>query len=415
MLDAFTDGDSPMKNSIRLTLALVAGAVAVPALADETRALSPAAIAAHQASVSTVHADLARLKAAARPATAQSSDTREKAGVKSEFPGVPNASAYRAYPPSCAADPLPDQPSGPTYSKRVNLYARNSAGDARLEPVTVTIWRIACSSSGRLTPYNDDRAKNAMTLLRIDRDSTNSDFYPTFPQLLIDQGNNDYTNPESLVRAAVEPNTVISEAWYDSPILTSTTYVLESYPFGEGYIHKYGYQFYLLVNPNTGDDRDMVEFDIPGYDPNQSSYPDAFAPLPIDGYFATTWYDPAHSGEGIQTQVYVQPNGMRTFFASWFTYDPLGLPFWLVGQGDFRAGDASVTINATYQTGGGFAGNFGGNTTGHPWGTITFSFPNCDQMHFTYSGQTDSQTNGPSGSGTRDWRRLSDVNGMSCE
>ncbi|MBO9661770.1 hypothetical protein [Dokdonella sp.] len=403
-----------MKNSIRLTLALAAGVIALPALADEARTLSSEAIATHQASVAKIHGDLARLKAT-RTTTVESSVAQEKAGTKSQYPGVPAPNAYRAYPPSCAADPLPDQPMGPTISKRVNLYARNDSGQARLEPVTITIWRIACSSAGRVTPYNDDGGKNAMTLLRIDRDSTNSDYYPTFPQLLISQAPNNYTNPESIVRAAVEPNTVISEAWYDSPVLTSTTYVLESYPFGDKYIHYYAYNFFLLVNPNTGNDSDMVEFEVPGYQPTQASYPDAFAPLPIDGYFATTWLDPAHSGEGMQTQVYNNPDGKRTFFASWYTYDPLGMPFWLAAQGNFNPGDASVTTNVTYQTDGGFAGDFLGTLKVHNWGTITFSFPNCDQMHFTYNGQTDAQTNGPGGVGTRDWRRIADVNGMNCE
>lgn len=403
-----------MKNSIRLTLALAAGAIALPALADEARTLSPEAIATHQASVAKVHGDLARLKAT-RTATVDTSVAQEKAGTKSQYPGVPAPNPYRAYPPSCAADPLPDQPLGPTISKRVNLYARNDSGQARIEQVTITIWRVPCSSAGRITPYNDDGGKNAMTLLRIDRDSTNSDYYPTFPQLLISQAPNDYTNPESIVRAAVEPNTVISEAWYDSPVLTSTTYVLESYPFGEQYIHYYAYNFYLLVNPNTGNNSDMVEFEVPGYQPTQASYPDAFKPVPIDGYLATTWFDPAHGGEGMQTQVYVQANGMRTFFTTWYTYDTLGLPFWIVGQGDFRPGDTSVTVNAQYQTGGGFAGNFGSGVDVHPWGTITFSFPDCDQMHFSYTGQSDAQFNVPGGTGTRTWRRLSDMNGMSCE
>ena len=40
------------------------------------------------------------------------------------------ANPYRAYPPSCAADPLPDTPTGPTYSDAgAALHARHANGD----------------------------------------------------------------------------------------------------------------------------------------------------------------------------------------------------------------------------------------------------------------------------------------------
>jgi hypothetical protein len=234
------------------------------------------------------------------------------------------------------------------------------------------------------------------------------------------QGGIDYTQQASLVRVAAEPNTVVSEAPYDSLITTSTTYVLENYPYvGAGYF-TFDDAFTLQLDPKvTG--VSPVDLNILAYNPTPTSYPDAYNPLPIDGYMGTAWYDPAHSGEGILVEVVdnyisatVAPT-TRTFFAAWYTYDQLGLPFWITAQGTFPIGATSVTTPGYYQTGGGFAGNFGSSTTTNVWGTLTFSFPNCAEMDFSFNGQTDAQTNGPGGSGTRTWQRQVDNNGMTCE
>ena len=39
------------------------------------------------------------------------------------------ANPYRAYPPSCLADPLPDTPSGPFTSFQMPLYTRDCGGN----------------------------------------------------------------------------------------------------------------------------------------------------------------------------------------------------------------------------------------------------------------------------------------------
>ena len=180
---------------------------------------------------------------------------------------------------------------------------------------------------------------------------------------------------------------------------------------GSGYF-TYSDGFTLRVDPQLSGGA-PVDISVPAYNPAQ--YPDAFNPLPVDGYMGTSWYDPAHSGEGMLAQVIDNADGTRTFFASWYTYDPFGVPFWITAQGAFAIGEASVDATGYYQTGGGFAGNFGSSTTQHIWGTLTFSFPNCSKMDFSYNGQTDLQTNGPGGNGSRIWTRVADNNGMSCE
>jgi len=402
-----------MNALIRVTFALAAGVCASPVLAADAPAkLSADAVTAHGAALSAIHAKIAAK--GPRINTAKSGDGT--ASTKTTTPGPRLANSFRAYPPSCGSDPLPTDPTGPYLTADVPLYTRDNAGTAYTpEVVTIYVWRIACSSSGNLTPYNVDHGDNAMMLMRIDRPGSNpsQDIFPTFPFITSNQG----SSTGNLVRSAVEPNTVISEMPYDSPLLSPTSvFVLENYPFDAwGYTY-FNNDFDLLIDPVldnacTG----CTSFTIDGYVPTQGDYPAAFQDLPIDGYMASTWYDPAHSGEGMLMQIFDNSATSRTLFAAWFTYDDLGIPFWITAQGTFTAGANSVNATGFYQTGGGFAGNFGSSSTQHTWGTLSFSFPSCAQMDFTFNGQADAVTGGPGGSGTRTWYRLADTNGLYCE
>lgn len=406
-----------MNHLIRLTFALAVGGVALPALAT-AGAPSAEGAAAHEAAISAIRAGLASAAVAHRVQRPHAKAAAAKAMGSDTYPGSPAPNPARAYPPSCAAWPLPDAASGTSWTARVPLYTRNAAGqEVTSEPVTITIWRIACSSSGNRTPYNTDGGYNSMTLMRIDRDAANeghTDVYPTFPVLQVSQGGVSYSDAASIARAATEPNTVVADGPFDAPIFYSTTYVLENYNVGGDYTHVYDQAFQLMVSPYASD-ANPVEFTIPAYDPAQNTYPDAFTDLPIDGYMAASWYDPSHGGEGMLVNVLDNPDGSRTFFGAWFTYDPLGLPFWITVQGVFPVGAVAVDATGYYQTGGGFAGDFGSTTDQHVWGTLHFAFPNCATMVFSYNGQTDTQTNGPGGSGTRTWTRIADNNGMNCE
>jgi len=416
-----------MNTLSRLALTVAVGAFTVPALADVP---SAADIAAHNALVASKRAQLADAMAQAKalrvvPAVAAGA----KALGQNTYPGSPTPNPYRTYPPSCAAYPLPDAPSGPTdqiYSRQMPFWTRDPNGNP-LSPeiVTVTIWRIACSSGGSVTPYNSTgNFYNSMTFLRVDRSSANdnhSDYYPTFPWLQTNQGGLAWGNQAANVRAASEPNTVEADGPYDAPIISSTTYVLENYNANPAFYHEYNDAFTLSINPGLGSaDPGTQLFDIPAYNPGSASnpaYPDAFNPLPIDGYMSTSWYSPDHGGEGMTVQVYdngPSDTGNRTFAAGWYASDATGRPFWLLAQGTVPVGATSVQTTAYYTNGGGFAGS-AGNATVNTWGTVTFSFQDCNHMHFTYNGQTDAATAGPSGSGSRDWIRVANENGLGCE
>jgi len=393
-----------MKSSLRLTFALAAGLVALPVFAADTVA---SAAAYHDTAVAKASAQLAKALAEGRIAQQK----RSKVQGNNVYPGTPLANEFRAYPPSCAAWPLPDRPSGQVWSSRLPLYAPSQSGP-QTETVTVTIWRIACSSSGSLTPYNTDGGSNAMTLLRIDRDAANESNTalspPRFPFLQIQQGSVDYNDGASVVRAAMEPNTFVSDAPFDAPILRSTTYVLENYSVGGDFQHLYSYAFKLLVNPELSG-VSPVEFNIPDYNPTQSTYPDAFAPLPLDGYSAAQWINVVHN-EGLLVQMteQLQSNGstQRQLVFDLLTEDLNGDPLWLVGNAAFAVGQTSITVPTNY---------LGNNLSQHPYGSMTFVVSDCNHLDVTFSANAGLPSPIPVINGLTTYDRLFSPNGMTCE
>ncbi|HEU4664535.1 MAG TPA: hypothetical protein VFS55_10930 [Dokdonella sp.] len=396
-----------MKSPLRLTLTLAAGVAALPALA----ATAPAADvrAAHDAAATQIRAALTQAAANAKAAATK----RSKAMGNDVYPGTPLANEFRAYPPSCAAWPLPDKASGPTQTARVRLYTRNSVGQAlNPETVTMTLWRIACSSSGAETPYNTDGGYNAMTLLRIDRDSANeghTDYFPTFPSLRVQQGNVGYDDVESFVRAATEPNTFTADFQFDTPVFSSTTFVLENYNFDADYQHYYSYAYKLQVNPYTGSTGDIAEFNVAAYLPAQGTYPDAFAPLPLDGYSAAQWIN-TQFNEGLLVQMTEQPqsNGstVRQLVFDLLTEDLNGDPLWLVGNAPFNVGQTSITVDVNY---------LGNGLSQLPYGSATFEVRDCNHLDVTFAADANLPNPIPTINGLTTYDRLFTPNGMTCE
>lgn len=396
-----------MKALIRVTLTLVATAAACSAFATDPVKLPPEAAAAHASAGAAIQARMAKL-AKERSAALEQAKNGHVIDSTVSGPRLPNA--FRAYPPSCLADPLPTTPTNALTSFTMSLYTRDNLGNALTpEVVTITLWRLPCSSSGDLQPYNADGGPNAALLMRIDRDSSvdgSTTQFPTFPLLSATQGSN--TN---LVRAAMEPNTVVSDGPFDSPVYVSTTYVIENYPYTG-----YGYTFFdvahnLIIDPVIGGiGASAVSVGIGDYTTVSTQN------LPIDGYMSSAYYLPGHGGEGLVIDIYDNgDNATRTIFAAWYTYDNVGLPFWLVAQGSMPLNTNNLTnVPVYYYTGGGFAGNFSGVNSNN-WGTMSFSWPDCNTLNFTFNGSTDASIGGPAGTGSRTWKRLSEINGLNCE
>jgi hypothetical protein len=384
-------------------LAGIVFACATSALAAETatdRSVSASQVmAARQSAMAVGQALTQSAKGAKRQAVTTAAGTT--------LPGEVYANPFRAYPPSCLGDGLPfrtfPQSNGDPAPQQQTLTLPGDPGQCLgggnaqecnySEPVTVTVWRVACSNN-----------KTAV-LLEIDRSASNegnTTLYPTFPLVAITQ------NSSALVPARLvdDPNTFFATTSVNTAVYSSDIYVLENYFNANAQQIDYTKAFTLTLD-NT------ISFTLPTYD--RTKYGAGIAPLEVSGYMSTNWFDAQHSGEGMQTQIYDNNDGAtRTFTAAWYTFDKLGLPFWLFAQGTVTIGDRAANNVATYYaTNGGFAGGFT-NATFTQWGTINFSFPDCNTMTFTYNGQTDAQTNGPGGQGTRTWTRLANINSLVC-
>lgn len=393
-----------MTKMTRLTLALAVGAFCLPAVAAERRPLSADQAAAHATAAASL------LQAPRARATGPKGDAAPKVAGTQRRPGTPMANAFRAYPPSCAADPLPDQPSGPTWTAVVPLYVPVSDGDPMLEDVTVTVWRLACSSSGTETDYNPTGAHNGMTLLRIDRDAEfegDAELFPTFPVIRISQGG-DFVGVDSIPRVALEPNTILSEVVFDTPIVDSTTYVLENYVYqGYGYF-TFSDGFTLQVDPVVPNVT-PVEIDVPAYEPTQGSYADAFAPRPIDGYSAAQWVN-YELNEGLLLQVteQVQPNGtmVRQVVFDLLLEDNDGEPLWLIGNAAFPVDARTLRIDLAY---------LGNGLAQIPWGTATIEVADCNHLDVDFDARNDLIAPIPAFDGVTTYERLFTPNGMTCE
>ena len=392
-----------MNRTTILTLALLAGTLVLPAIASAQRVpLPPDSAAARnrapQLLVKRIRAD--------KPGAA----TAPKAAGDRLLPGTPGANPFRAYPPSCAADRLPDKPFGPTYSATVALFALDTNGEPISEDVEITVWRLACSSSGAATDYNPTGASNAITLMRIDRRSEfegDTDIFPTFPFVEASQDDSGVGGFDSLVRAAIEPNTVVSETPFDSPVIDSTTYVLENYPYQDSGYFTFSDAFTLVIDPVTGEV--PVELDIPAYNPTQATYPAAFQPRELDGYTAAQWVN-YELNEGLILQVTEETlaNGstQRQVVFDLLLEDNNGGPLWLVGNAAFPVGAKTLNINLAY---------LGNGLAQIPWGTAKLEVADCNQIEVTYTGLPQSDASIPVFNGLTLYGRLFAPNGMVCE
>jgi hypothetical protein len=334
-----------------------------------------------------------------------------------------------AYPPSCLNDGLtPFGATGLPYVADPNakqflltlLAFDSSNGTFDIPEVdTFTIYRVPCSGGF------------SATLLEIDRPTAvngSTTQFPTFPNIFLTQNGNGYANCSSAngtcsyPRLPQDPNTFFSDTELESPLFYSSVYVLEYYQPSATLSNSqidYNQAFTLNVDTLSADasgNEIVGTANVPAYSPASfNNYPSSSAPMEISGYMSTNWSSPTQSGEGIVLQVY--DNGdqaTRTLSFAWFTYDDMGLPFWLYGQGGFNIGATSVTATTVYFKGGSFEGSLSSGVPHTSWGTVTFSFPDCNDMNIAYSGSA-AADNGPTATGNATYSRVAGVNGLVCQ
>jgi hypothetical protein len=388
-----------MKDLLQRGLRVVAGVVLLAAAAVMTSA--PGAAIAAGVQRDPVAVDKARV-------TMQAAINASRAVRRSTSGNDVAANPDRAYPPSCLNDGLPfgvfkQNPSDPApQQQQVSLYScstNNPNACGAGETVTISVWRVPCSPNSAGSPQS-------AVLVEIDRQCGQNcgtqPVFPTFPLVLASQSNiSNYP-----IRVANDQNTWYSTTYVNQPIYHSDIWVLENY-LGDANQFDYNQAFTLLF--------DNTQFNVPAYNP--AKYAATSQSLPISGYMTSNWYDPAHGGEGILTQVFDGGDGVtRTFTAAWYTFGTDGLPFWLFAQGSFKIGATTTgPVDTYYPSGGSFAGT-GSSASFTKWGTITFSFPDCGHMVFAYNGTSGANAPiGPSGQGQRTWIRIANVNSLVCD
>ncbi len=299
----------------------------------------------------------------------------------------------------CLSDPLPTMPESgtPVVSTTITLPQLVSNTP---ESVGIVIWRVACPGGVSALVGSIQRAYGLY----------GTQPAPGFPTFGIRQNNWVVGS-----RIAIEPNTVRSYFPVGTPVVYSFSFVFEIDPivtdlspidFNKALeVEVYGTSANPLL-PNL-----LTSMALPDYNP--ALYPSNSAPMPVTGYNSGAYYDSTHGGEGMLVQV-VDVGGGPFFFAAWYTFDKLGVPYWLTAQGAFTKGATQISVPMFYTLGGGFAGNFPPPVQTQSWGTMTVSFPDCNTMSFSYNGAVPGNSNSPAGSGSKTWHRLGAINGFLC-
>lgn len=120
----------------------------------------------------------------------------------------------------------------------------------------------------------------------------------------------------------------------------------------------------------------------------------------ITGY----WYNPSQSGHGFDVQVPSSGN----LIAIWYVFDNAGNNLWLIGQGTYSGGTATLAAYTT--TGGLFPPAFNpANITRTQWGTLTLSFTDCNNGTASWVPLVPGYV-----SGSMPIARLTGVSGLAC-
>jgi len=132
------------------------------------------------------------------------------------------------------------------------------------------------------------------------------------------------------------------------------------------------------------------------------------AGVPLGGFLSGNWYDPAQPGQGFQLEFTDQNS---TLIAVWFVFAPSGgAQNWIFAQGAYDHAASAVTIDAVLLTGAQFPPQFKTSDLQHvPWGTLTFTFSDCDHGQASWSSTLPGY-----GSGSMPLTRLTSIRGLAC-
>jgi plastocyanin len=130
--------------------------------------------------------------------------------------------------------------------------------------------------------------------------------------------------------------------------------------------------------------------------------------LPIQAGHTGSWFNPAQIGHGLMLEVL--PGSPMRLLAGWFTFAPQGGQSWITGVGPIIGSQAEVQGYQTAGSGGRFPPNFdAANVRQEPWGTLTFTFSDCQHGRVDWV-----STVAGYGSGGMDLTRLTLPAGLTC-
>ena len=146
----------------------------------------------------------------------------------------------------------------------------------------------------------------------------------------------------------------------------------------------------------------------------------AASAMTLGGYLSGNWFNPAQGGHGFQLEFTNQPDDTipieNELVAIWFVYAPDGSgQNWIFAQGPYDALTSTVTVPATIFHGPKFPfplTNYDPSAlqgTLGDWGTVTFTFSDCDNGTATWGSIVSGY-----GSGTIPIQRLTRIAGTSC-
>ena len=130
------------------------------------------------------------------------------------------------------------------------------------------------------------------------------------------------------------------------------------------------------------------------------------AAVAIGAGFTGNWFNPTQSGHGFSIEV-LPDNKM---LAQWYVFAPNGGQSWIVATGDITGNSAQLQGFQPIGSGGQFPPNFNpAQLTNTPWGTLTFSFSDCNHGQASWQ-----PTAAGYASGSMPITRLTMPAGLSC-
>jgi hypothetical protein len=121
--------------------------------------------------------------------------------------------------------------------------------------------------------------------------------------------------------------------------------------------------------------------------------------------FSGSWFDPSHDGEGWLIEIL--PGNVALVY--WFSYDGNGNQAWFLGIGSIEGNNISID-DGLISSGTRFGADFDSDAiTLDDWGSMSFSFDDCDTGTMSYSSGLAEY-----GSGSLQLARLTSIPGLEC-